>query len=86
VTRPELVTQLDEIAAMVAGWTGIVPPAIATGRIAERLRALAREVAAGCDPGVESGGGWPEHNPGIVGSDLPPSGPPMQPRAELLEE
>jgi hypothetical protein len=75
VTRPELATQLEEIADMVAGWTGLVPPAIATGRVAGRLRTLARE--------VESGGGWPEHNPGIVGSDLPPSGPPMQPRAEM---
>jgi hypothetical protein len=47
VTHAELVTQLEELAAMVAGWTAIVPPAVATGRVAARLRALAREVAAG---------------------------------------
>jgi hypothetical protein len=47
VTRSELATQLEELAAMVAGWTAIVPPAVATGRVAARLRALAREVEAG---------------------------------------
>lgn len=75
MTRPDLVGELERIAAIVAGWKSIVPPAVATGRIAAELRALARDVA---DGGVE-----PEHNPGIVGSDLPPSGPPMRPRADL---
>jgi hypothetical protein len=45
--RAELAMQLEELAAMVAGWTPIVPPAVATGRVAARLRALAREVEAG---------------------------------------
>jgi hypothetical protein len=44
--------QLEELAAMVAGWTAIVPPAVATGRVAARLRALARDVEAG---GIETG-------------------------------
>jgi hypothetical protein len=45
--RSDLAMQLEELAAMVAGWTPIVPPAVATGRVAARLRVLAREVAAG---------------------------------------
>jgi hypothetical protein len=60
VTRAELAMQLEELAAMVAGWTAIVPPAVATGRVAARLRALAREVAAG---GIETGPSPPESPP-----------------------
>jgi hypothetical protein len=51
VTRDELATQLEELAGIVAGWAPIVPPAVATGRVAARLSALAWEVAAG---GTES--------------------------------
>jgi hypothetical protein len=53
VTRAELIAELEELAAMVAGWSPIVPPAVATGRVAARLRALARDVEAG---GVEPSG------------------------------
>lgn len=79
MTRPDLVEELERIATVVAGWTGLVPPAVMTGRIAEELRALARDVAddgPGADPAWE-----PDRvgtaNPGIVGSEKPPP----QPRA-----
>jgi hypothetical protein len=55
VTRDELATQLEELAGIVAGWAPIVPPAVATGRVAARLSALAWDVAAGL-AGPESSG------------------------------
>jgi hypothetical protein len=60
VTRAELIAELEELAAMVAGWSPIVPPAVATGRVAVRLRALARDVEAG---GIETGPSPPESPP-----------------------
>jgi hypothetical protein len=71
VTTSDLAGQLGRIAEAL-GWA------------VEHLHALAREVEA---RGVAAGpaDAAPKvgtANPGIVGSDLPPSGPPMRPRAE----
>lgn len=77
MTRPDLVKELERIADVVAGWTPITPPAVATDRVAEELRALARDVA---DDGPGQDPAWePDRvgtaNPGLIGSEKPPPQP-----------